>query len=409
MRKPDYIPQPSRHASGNAVVRLCGKDFYLGAYGSPEAKQQYDALIATWIANGRSLPEAQRSVNELILAYLAHAEEYYRESPKEREKITLSVRPLKDLYGRTEIPDFSPTKLKAVRQRMLDIQRRTIATRNHKRGKIGERTVEYHLSRRTINMRIGVIKRMFKWGVENEMVPSFVYQALEAVAGLKAGRSTAKEPKKVKPVPEASVEAVVPQLNRHLRAMVQLQQLTAARSGELCRIKEGLIDKTAKVNGVSLWLYRPTHHKNKFRDKPREIFLGPKAIKILEPFLTGDPDAYLFSPKQVMEERWAVQRAARKSKVQPSQKSRKKANPKRLPGERYSVSSYRKAILKACAKARVEPWHPHQLRHSAATYIRKMHGIELARIILGHSTAFTTEIYAEEDRQKAMAIMSDIG
>jgi len=37
MRKPDYIPQPSRHRSGNAVLRLNGKDFYLGPYGSPEA------------------------------------------------------------------------------------------------------------------------------------------------------------------------------------------------------------------------------------------------------------------------------------------------------------------------------------------------------------------------------------
>ena len=36
MQKPDDSPQPSRHASGNAVVRLCGKDFYLGPYGSPE-------------------------------------------------------------------------------------------------------------------------------------------------------------------------------------------------------------------------------------------------------------------------------------------------------------------------------------------------------------------------------------
>ncbi len=52
---------------------------------------------------------------------------------------------------------------------------------------------------------------------------------------------------------------------------------------------------------------------------------------------------------------------------------------------------------------------PLQLRHTAATRIRKSYGIELARIILGHSTAFTTEIYAEADRVKAMEVMTKIG
>jgi hypothetical protein len=33
----------------------------------------------------------------------------------------------------------------------------------------------------------------------------------------------------------------------------------------------------------------------------------------------------------------------------------------------------------------------------------------MARIILGHATAFTTEIYAEADQQQAMAVMTRIG
>ncbi len=42
-------------------------------------------------------------------------------------------------------------------------------------------------------------------------------------------------------------------------------------------------------------------------------------------------------------------------------------------------------------------------------YLRKEFGVELARIILGHSTAFTTEIYAEVDRKKAMDAMNQVG
>jgi integrase len=54
-------------------------------------------------------------------------------------------------------------------------------------------------------------------------------------------------------------------------------------------------------------------------------------------------------------------------------------------------------------------WHPHQLRHNAATNLRKEFGVELARIILGHKCAFTTEIYAEADRQQAMEVILRIG
>ena len=54
-------------------------------------------------------------------------------------------------------------------------------------------------------------------------------------------------------------------------------------------------------------------------------------------------------------------------------------------------------------------WHPNQLRHTAATRIRAAYGIELARIILGHSSAVTSEIYAEIDREKAKEVMEKMG
>lgn len=31
-------------------------------------------------------------------------------------------------------------------------------------------------------------------------------------------------------------------------------------------------------------------------------------------------------------------------------------------------------------------WHPHQLRHNAGTYIRREFGLDVARVILGHSS-----------------------
>jgi integrase len=141
-------------------------------------------------------------------------------------------------------------------------------------------------------------------------------------------------------------------------------------------------------------------------------------------------------------------RENRKTKVQPSQASRKKRNPKKRLGDRYDTAAYRRAISYACVRAfplpehlapgtmpdgkretakawhaRLTPeekaeirawkrehrWFPHQLRHNAATSLRKEFGVEVARIILGHATAFTTEIYAEADRLQAMEVIAKVG
>ena len=107
------------------------------------------------------------------------------------------------------------------------------------------------------------------------------------------------------------------------------------------------------------------------------------------------------------------------------QARQRKAKPKHSPGNPYTPRTYRQAIVRACRKADAEAhkaqpevttemvlvpeWHPNQLRHNAATNLRKEYGVELARIILGHATAFTTEIYAEADQQQAIKVIEKIG
>ncbi|MCP4453519.1 MAG: site-specific integrase, partial [Planctomycetes bacterium] len=60
-------------------------------------------------------------------------------------------------------------------------------------------------------------------------------------------------------------------------------------------------------------------------------------------------------------------------------------------------------------KAGVVKWTPHQLRHTYATEVRRQFGIEAARILLGHASIVTTEIYAEVDRQAAQKVALAIG
>ena len=82
-QKPDRIPRYRRHkASGQAVVTLSGRDHYLGPYGTKTSRQEYDRLLAEWMAAGRTIRQLHRqpslSIVELMAAYLRWAHGYYR-------------------------------------------------------------------------------------------------------------------------------------------------------------------------------------------------------------------------------------------------------------------------------------------------------------------------------------------
>jgi integrase len=75
----------------------------------------------------------------------------------------------------------------------------------------------------------------------------------------------------------------------------------------------------------------------------------------------------------------------------------------------YDGGAYRKAIRRACKKLGIPIWFPHQLRHSAASEIRRRYGLEASQAILGHTELTTTQVYAQVHRGKAREIMCEIG
>ena len=63
-----------------------------------------------------------------------------------------------------------------------------------------------------------------------------------------------------------------------------------------------------------------------------------------------------------------------------------------------STSGYAHAVLRVCRLRGIEPWHPHQLRHTFATAARAAGmRVEDVQVALGHKQLSTTEIYAERD------------
>jgi integrase len=397
--RPRKIPSYTRHkASGQAVVRINNQDFYLGGYGTPVSYEKYHRLVAEHFPNGPEhggetssitpllRPNGDLSVMELVAAYWLHAKEYYVKNgnpTSEQASLRLAFRPLLELYGHAECRNFGPLALAAVRNKMI----------------------ETRITRKRINQHVGRIRRMFKWGVSREMLPADVFQALATLEGLRKGRTKAKESQPVKPVSEEHVQAVLPFLQPQVRDMVRLQRKIGCRPQEVILIRPCDVDRSQDP-----WIYTPSSHKCEHLELERKIPIGSEGQKILFPWLDRAPGSYCFSPRESREAYFDERRRNRKTPHTPSSRNRQRmVNPKRKPRERYTTSGYDYAVARACKKAKVPHWHPNQLRHTVATEVRSKYGLEGSQVVLGHSTANITQVYAERDFEFAKQIMKEIG
>jgi hypothetical protein len=161
-----HIPKYRHYKPKNlAVVRIDGRDHYLGKYDSAESHEKYHRLLAEWLAQGTTnapAPEAAgpdrggMAVNDLILAYYRHCEQYYvknGEMTNQVRMIRLALKVLRRLYGSTPIKDFGPLSLRACRDEF----------------------VRQGLSRRECNRRTNLIKQAFQWATENELAPAGIH------------------------------------------------------------------------------------------------------------------------------------------------------------------------------------------------------------------------------------------
>jgi integrase len=389
---PKYRRQLGASGEERAFVVLGGRRVYLGPYGTPESKERYARAVAEWEAADRRVPIEKGeavTVVELAAAFWDHAQAYYRRPDGSPTEELANFKPIlalmRDLYGETPAAEFGPKRLRALRQKLIE--------RGGARG--------------YINSSIARLKRVFRWAVAEEMVSPVVHQALEAVPGLRRGRSEARETAPVRPVAEKDIEAVLPYLSEELRAVARLQLLSGARSGEILAMRPADLDMSGAV-----WTFTPADHKNAHRDHARTIFLGPQAQDVLRPFLADcGLLGYVFSPRRAEERRLARRHAERRTpatygNVPGSNRTR---NPKRRPGERYKPRAYAHAVRRACERAGVNPWHPHRLRHAAGTRFRREFNIDVARALLGHRTLRVTDTYAEIDAAKAVEVMAKIG
>ena len=151
------VPKYRKHrASGQAIVTIAGRGFYLGPYGTKPSKLEYDRLICEWLAAGRpasfGAPANELCLVEIISRYLKFVRAHYQKGGRPSryiEDIRPAVVMLRDMYGRTPGCEFGPLALKALRQQMI--------------GK--------GWSRRYVNENIDRVRRLFKWATSEQIVP----------------------------------------------------------------------------------------------------------------------------------------------------------------------------------------------------------------------------------------------
>jgi len=333
------------------------------------------------------------TINELILVYLKHAAGYYKPNHGENTEAGCADDALKVVqecgYGREPGDAFRPRDLKRVRDAMIA------------KG----------WSRNYVNAQVNRVKRMFSHAVGEDLVPGTVYYALLTVKGLRKGTPGVRDTKKVRPVPLHDLKAVLARAHSVLRAMLLFAYHTGARPGEVCALKPRHLERSKKV-----WVYNvpPEANKTEVHEQDRKIYVGPRARRVLKPWLRGvAQEDWVFSPIRAEMVRQDKRRINRKTTLYPSHVIRlgtkKKTNPGRPKRDHYDSTTFRRAVQRLCISAKIPAWTPNRLRHNAATRFRKKYGIETACILLGHRKLNTTEIYAEPNTRRAREAAMNLG
>ncbi|TWU37932.1 Tyrosine recombinase XerC [Novipirellula aureliae] len=310
------------------------------------------------------------------------------------------IRRTKKLYGNTEAAKFGYVQFEAIRQGMVE--------EGHSRGYVNE--------------TMGRLVRVFRWSASRGLVTPTVPQALGMIESLRKGRTKAPDYDPIRPVEPEVIAKTLQHLPEVVADMVRFQQAVGCRPAEVCMIKPCMVDRSNDV-----WEIHLDQHKTAHKGKQRVIYVGPRGQAILIEYLLRPANQHCFDPRESEKKRRAARTAARKTPPNAGNKvgSVKTKNRKRPPRQSYDTNSYRRAISRACDKAFPVPegmdedqaaqwrknhrWSPNRVRHTFGTEVRRTEGLEAASLLLGHSDLEVTKIYAEKDRQKAIAAARKVG
>lgn len=290
------------------------------------------------------------TIRDLSDAYLAWAAEYYTQGGRPTRtaaNIASVLNILNQIAGSLPVTHLQPVLLRDYRAHLK-------ARGTH--------------TRRSINDAVAWVRRMADWAADREIISDDVPARMLRVQPIKLGRENVAEGPGVLPVSWEAVTATLAHADLQLSAMIEIHWRTGMRPGELVAMRRSWMDLTG-----DLPVYEPHLHKTAWRGQKRFIPLGPNAAMVFA--------------------QWERRRRAGEDRL-------------------WSITTtggYRSAVVRVQSRHGLPRWTPGQIRHATATLLRASEGIEAARVALGHRAAATTQIYAAEDRARAIDIARRYG
>ena len=308
------------------------------------------------------------------------------------------LRKFMERYMDWPVNDFGPDELTTVQDSMVAYR---YFRRNHE-----DKPVAY--TRSGINQVINQIYKIWQWGIGREIATGIQMQRLRDVRPLRAGRTAAKDRAKRRTVTESEFKKVIECLTTVVADMVRLIWLTAMRPSEVCRMRPFDIVR----DDPECWLYIPGRdagpvgdHKTAYRQRVRAIPLTSTAQAILKPRMRSpDSKSYIFRPIDTVQEMRERRFAHRRTPMGQGNRAgtNRQVHPMITPGDSYNSNSLCNAVKRGCKRAGVIRFTPYDLRRTAATRVRSSLSKEDARLLLGHVSSNTTEIYLLDEVQETI-------
>ena len=317
---PRLFHQPPKYrlhkSTKQAVVSFFGETLYIGPFGSSKSHQRYQELLYEWekrrheerpVAKLEDADESCKTdpekvaasvttatlrekvkagspvtISELILVYRRHTRRYYRkngEITREAGAIDDVLRLLRKYHGTSYAQEFGPVALDELREKMID---------------------EMDWSRGYLNKQVNRLRGMFKWAASKELIDGSVSTALRELAGLKKGRTRARETAPVESVPDHIIDETLKHLPEVVADMVRIQRLTSARLAKSARCHRRTLIAVATFGCTDPLNTRPSILR-RIASSP----IGPRAQAILKPYLERADQDFCFSPKESEKQRRA--------------------------------------------------------------------------------------------------------
>jgi len=355
----------------------------------------YDAISAITNPIGKvtigELVEHYKKNQTQVLSGLSENTQFYEESLVKRTEDFLKP------YYHWPINDFGPDELQKIQHALVDYK--------YTHGKTTK-----HYTRQGINAIIKNIKKIWKWGLGRQLLNHKNLQSLDEVKFLRLGAKNVHEKVKRKRVTEDDFKKVLSCINPIIGDMLRLIWLTAMRPYEVCNMRPFDFIR----DDSECWLYIPGRdcgpvgkHKTMRFERTKVIPLTKAAQDILTKYIIDfESKDFVFSPEQSVKLFLKQQSFNRKTPIHWGNRpgTNRKEHPMITPGKKYDHNSLCRAVIRACQRAGVEKIVPYDLRRTAATGTRSLLGKEAAKVLLGHTTTETTDIYLLEEVQEAIKV-----